>query len=229
MTRGISAIDARRQDGGATTRARPTAGRAGRRAAGAALALLTVAAGCGGDSPLVNFDAAAPEVPFIDQYDPAGKDARYDGTEYCGPALLAGIARARGQGGSLTDAALITLLAGVAGTAPDGTSGNGMIAALRWLGMETGASAGADLGWVDDQLAAGHDVIANGDYYAIPGREKPGLHAGHYIAVTAARDGWAAYRVTDPAGGGDVRWLTDTQLQTFILSHPQGGFTISAW
>src|SRR5215813_10085156 len=93
---------------------------------------------CGGSE---SFDAKAPDVPFIDQYNPAGKDAHYDGTEYCGPAVLAGIAKTRGQSAGLSDADLVNRLARTAGTDPrTGTTGNGMIAALRSLGMQTDAS-----------------------------------------------------------------------------------------
>ena len=183
---------------------------------------------CGGSSS-ENFDAKAPDVPYIDQYNPAGKDARYDGTENCGPAVLAGMAKARGLSAGLSDAALINHLAQVAGTDPrSGTTGNGMIAALHSLGMQTDATAGANLPWIDNQLASGHDVIANGDFYSVPGRENPNLHAGHYIAITAAMDGWSSYKVTDPADG-KVTSMTDSQIEKFIRSHPQGGFTISGW
>ncbi len=78
-----------------------------------------------------SYDATAPEVPFIDQYDPAGRDASYDGTENCGPAIVAGIAKARGQSFNLSDASLITLLGAIAGTGPNGTTGHGMIDALQ--------------------------------------------------------------------------------------------------
>ena len=37
------------------------------------------------------------------------------------------------------------------------------------------------------------------DFYAVPGRENPGLHAGHYVAITGAGDGWSVYEVPDPA------------------------------
>ena len=103
-----------------------------------------------------------------------------------------------------------------------------MIDGLDWLGYETSASAGSDLDWIDDELAAGHDVIANGDYYAIPGREQPGRHSGHYIAIMAVRDDWSVYDVMDPAGK-TVTSLEDWELDNFITSHPQGGFTIAAW
>jgi len=187
---------------------------------------LALAAACGGASS-EQFDARAPDVPYVDQYNPAGKYAGYDGTENCGPALLAGMAKERRQTGGLNDAALVDWFAGIAGTNDVGTTGHGMIAALEWMGLRTDANPGGDLDWIDDELANGHDVIANGDFYSLPGHQRSGVHSGHYIAVTAARDGWSSYRVTDPAGG--VTFLSDLQLQTFIVSHPQGGFTISAW
>ena len=183
---------------------------------------------CGGASSEL-FDAKAPDVPFIDQYSPAGKSARYDGTEYCGLAVLAGIAKGRGLSAGLSDADLVNRLAGVAGTDPRaGTTGNGMIAALRYLGMRTDAVPGADLNWIDDQLVSGHDVIGQGDFYSVPGRENPGLRAGHYIAITAASGGWRSYKVTDPADG-KVTSMTDSQIKKFIASAPGGGFTISTW
>jgi hypothetical protein len=235
MARGSSALEVERQAGRSRTR-RWTYRRA--------FALLLLALGaCGGAGPghvdapaqqaappaVQTYDAQAPDVPFIDQLHPAGADASYDGTEYCGPALLAGIAKARGATFGLVDADLVQFLAVIASTDPaTGTTGNGMIFALTSLGLQTDASKGADLSWVDAELAAGHDVLANGNYYAVPGREQPGLKSGHYIAVTAAADGWTRYRVTDPADG-KVTSLTDEQLWTFVTSHPEGGFTLSAW
>lgn len=192
------------------------------------IAALLLAAACGG-SPFDRYDAKAPDVPFIDQFNPAGKGPFYDGSEYCGPALLAGIAKTRGLSSGMSDADLVSVLAYMAGTDPaTGTTGNGMIAALEAMGMHTDANQGGDLEWIDDELASGHDVIANGDFYSVPGRENPGLHAGHYIAITAARNGWSSYKVTDPADP-KVTSMTDTQVEKFIRSHPQGGFTISAW
>jgi len=181
---------------------------------------------CGGSE---QFDAKAPDVPFIDQYNPAGKDAHYDGTEYCGPAILAGIAKARGLSAGLSDAALVNRLAQVAGTDPrTGSTGNGIIAGLNYLGMRTDASRGADRHWINDQLTSGHDIIALGDFYSVPGRENPGRHSGHYIAITAAMDGWTSYQVTDPADQ-KVTSMTGAQIEKFVGAAPQGGFTISAW
>ena len=188
------------------------------------LALLLLAA-CGG-SP--DFDARAPDVPFVDQLNPAGKDAFYDGSMNCGPAVLAGIAKGQGRSGGLNDASLINEFAYVTGTSLQGTTGHGMIAGLGLLGMNSDAVAGADLDWIDDELLAGHDVIANGDYYSVPGREDSTRHSGHYIAITAVGNNWSIYRVMDPASS-QVTSMTDAQLVKFITSHPMGGFTISAW
>ena len=194
----------------------------------AAIAALLFAAACGG-SLLDHYDARAKDVPFVDQFNPAGKGPDYDGSEYCGPAILAGIAKSRGLASGMSDADLIEVLAYIAGTDPaTGTTGYGMIAALESMGMQTDANQGGDLDWIDDELAAGHDVIANGNFYSVPGRENPALHAGHYIAITAARGGWSSYQVTDPADP-KVTSMTDTQVETFIRNHPQGGFTLSAW
>jgi hypothetical protein len=190
------------------------------------LLVLAVAAACG--SPAEQFDAKAPDVPFVDQLNPAGKDRYYDGTEYCGPAVLAGIAKGHGLTEGLTDAALIMVFVEVAGTNDHGTTGNGMIAALEWMGMETTATQGANLEWIDDELAAGHDVIAIGDYYSLPNHADPGLVSGHYIAVTGVHDDWSVYEVMDPAGSS-LHSLDDWQLEAFIESAPDGGFTISAW
>jgi hypothetical protein len=188
---------------------------------------LLFAPACGGPS-ITNYDARAPDVPFISQYNPAGKDATYDGSEFCGPAVLAGVARAHHLGAGMSDAALIEEIAIVAGTQGDGTTGHGMLAGLAWLGMQSDANAGSDLDWVDSELTQGHDVIANGDFYAVPGRENPNLHSGHYMAITGVGNGWSMYKVTDPASS-DVAYLTDVELDKFISSNPQGGFTLSGW
>jgi len=195
------------------------------RPAPAIIVFALAAAACGG-SP--EYDAKALEVPFVDQYDPAGKGPLYDGSMNCGPALLAGIAKAQGMTTGYTDAEVVVELAEVAGTDEDGTTGHGMIAALEWMGMQTDASPGADLYWIDDELTAGHVVIANGDYYSLPGREDPVKVAGHYIAVTGVYDDWSTYEVVDPAERNCTA-LADWQLATFIENATEGGFTISAW
>ena len=217
----------------------------GQKARAAWAAALVLMGACGGapgeqsdapaqplDPPTEQFDALAPAVPFVDQDHPAGADASYDGSQNCGPALLAGIAKSRNDTFGRADAQLVELLATIAGTSPeDGTTGFGMIFVLRVLGMRTAATPGANMDFIHAELAAGHVVIACGDYYAVPShaQEHPGGHSSHYIAVTGASGGWSRYRVTDPADAKDTS-LTDAELETYIRSGPDGGgFTISAW
>src|SRR5262249_6193734 len=127
------------------------------------LALAALVAAC---HSTTTYDAKAPAVPFIDQNDPQGHDELYDGSEDCGPAVLAAIAKGHGMSDGRSDAAIVVELAEVMGTGDDGTSGYGMLDGLAFLGFETGANPGCDLDWIDDELAAGHDVVANGDYWA---------------------------------------------------------------
>jgi hypothetical protein len=177
-----------------------------------------------------SLSANAKPLPWVSQYDPTGKDANYlNGAENCGPAVLAMIAKANGKEPvGTTDATFISNEMKIAGTNAQGTTGNGMIAALQDMGMQTAANPGGDLNWINSQLQQGHEVIANGDFYSVPGHTDPKLVAGHYIAVTGVNQG--VYTVSDPAAK-DATPITMTadQLQAFIAAHPQGGFTIATW
>jgi peptidase C39-like protein len=169
----------------------------------------------------------AKPLPYINQYNPVGKDASYtNGAENCGPAILAMIAKSRGQTGGLADAQLVNQVGRTAGTTGAGTTGNGMIAGLQALGMQTAAAPGADMNFINSQLAQGHEVISNGDFYSVPTHADPNLTAGHYIAVTGVNNG--VYTVVDPADP-TIHSMTAQQLQSFIASHPQGGFSLGAW
>jgi hypothetical protein len=171
--------------------------------------------------------ADAGAVPFVDQYNPIGKDAAYtNGIANCGPAVMAMIAKAAGQDGGLTDAQLINRLGEIGGTTAKGTSGNGMIAIAESLGKNTAAREGADLNWINQELASGHRVIANGDFYSVPGRVDPALASGHYLMITGYENG--KYNVVDPADG-NVRQMDANQMQAYILNQPEGGFAISVW
>jgi len=183
--------------------------------------------GDAGPAPDRGFVARAPPLPWVGQEHPVGENANYrNGPENCGPAVLAMLARLRKLYPNLSDADLIMLLAKLAGTTDHGTTGNGMIAALHEMGFQTEASKGADLNWIDQQLALGHEVIANGDFYSVPGRENPKLQAGHYIAITANENG--QYTIDDPEDP-NVHTMSAAQLKKFIASHPQGGFALAAW
>jgi len=177
-----------------------------------------------------SLSANAKPLPWVSQYDPTGKDASYlNGTENCGPAVLAMIAKANGKEPmGTTDASFISNEMKIAGTNAQGTTGNGMIAALQDMGMQTAANPGGDLNWINSQLQQGHEVIANGDFYSVPGHTDPSLVAGHYVAVTGVNNG--VYTISDPAAKNATPiTMTADQLQAFIAAHPQGGFTIATW
>jgi peptidase C39-like protein len=174
-------------------------------------------------------DANAKQLTPISQMDPAGaKDGTYTNAAMnCGPTVLAMIGKANGlEPAGMTDAAYINQLGTEASTTAKGTTGNGMIAALNDMGFQTAANKGGDLNWINNQLAAGHDVIANGDYYSLPGHTDPNLVAGHYVAVTGVNGGM--YTVDDPANGTQLQ-LSAQQLSDFIAHHPEGGFTLATW
>jgi hypothetical protein len=142
------------------------------------------------------------------------------------------VARKIGYGEGMTDAQLVEDLAQVAGTTGEGTSGNGIIAMYEHMGLETEATPGADLAWINAQLDQGRYITALGDYYQVPGRVDAAQTAGHYIDVTDYREATkkreAAYVVRDPADR-TVRRMSVAELQSYITSAPTGGFAIAAW
>lgn len=172
--------------------------------------------------------AADKQLTGISQMNPTGANANYTNAAMnCGPTVLAMIGDAYGKKpDGMTDAAYINQLGTLAKTTGAGTTGNGMIAALNDMGFQTAANKGGDLNWINDQLAQGHQVIANGDYYSINGHTSPDQEAGHYVAVTAY-DG-TNYKVADPATG-NVITMSPTELANFVAHHPEGGFTLATW
>lgn len=167
-------------------------------------------------------------VPFINQYAPTGAAAGYDGTMNCGPAAAAMMARSVGYEPQLNDAELVNKLAAVGGTDPTkGTTGNGMIAMFEEMGLQTAASEGADLAWIQNQVQSGKFVTALGDFYEVPGRENSNLSAGHYLTIIGMDRQTGDFQVMDSASS-QVQSLTAAQLSNFINSLPEGGFAISA-
>jgi hypothetical protein len=164
-------------------------------------------------------------VARVDQYNPVGEKAGYDGTVNCGPAVMTMIAKAEGFQPKASEAQLIGQFAQIAQTDVGGTSGNGLIACAEAMGLQTAAAEGADMAFVDSALNAGKYVIANGDYYAMAPHDEPSLSAGHYVLVHGI-NGDGLYMVNDPADA-NVSTVSRDALMGFVLSHPQGGFVIS--
>jgi hypothetical protein len=177
----------------------------------------------------------ANHLQWIGQMAPTGAATDYNGLMNCGPAAGAMIARDIGFEfePKMTDAALVNRLAEIGQTSPTlGTTGNGMLAMYEEMGLETAATRGADMDWINSQLSAGRYVTALGDYYAVPERLDDSKTAGHYLALTGYheatpnKDAW--YAISDPAASSVDR-MTAAQLQSFITSAPEGGFAISCW
>jgi peptidase C39-like protein len=182
----------------------------------------------GGPPEVTGRKGPAGKDPWISQIAPDGADESYkNGDQNCAPAVAAMVARNIGFGKDMTDAKLITELGTVGGTTAQGTSGNGLIAMFEHMGMQTNATPGPDLGWMQQELQAGHHVAVLGDYYEVPNHQQDGATSGHYLDVTGmTKEG--NFLVNDPADPSTSE-LTAAQMQKFIASAPNGGFAISAW
>lgn len=165
-------------------------------------------------------------VPYISQYTPVGADGAYkNGEENCGPAVMAMIAREHGMGKGVDDADLISQLGKVGQTDATGTSGNGLVAMADQLGLKSDAKQGADSNWVVSQLQQGKDVIANGDFFALPQHGDANQTSPHFILLTGV-DASGNITVKDPADPA-VKTITKDQLDAFNRAHPDGGYNIS--
>src|SRR5205823_6475302 len=162
----------------------------------------------------------------IPQDNPVGAGLGYkNGEENCGPTVMAMIAREHGVGGNLNDADLITSLGKTGHTDANGTTGNGLIAIADQMGLKTAAEPGANSQWVVSQLAQGKDVVANGDYYALPQHADANQTSPHFILLTGL-DANGNITVKDPADP-KVKTITPGQLDQYNAAHPAGGFNIA--
>lgn len=165
-------------------------------------------------------------APYINQLTPELRPPQYQGQEYCGPTVMAMIARQRGLAEGVPDSQLIEQFARIGGTSQQtGTTGQGMIAIGQQMGLQSRASKGADFNFIDAELAQGRPVVALGDFYSLPPHADPGKDAGHYILVQS-RDALGNYRVSDPQTD-KVTVLTQDALRSYMNGLPTGGFALS--
>jgi peptidase C39-like protein len=176
---------------------------------------------------LAQIGAGTGAAPYINQLNPVGRPPQYQGEMYCGPTAMAMIARARGLGVGETDGQLIERFARIGGTTDQGTSGNGMIAIGQELGLNTRAAPGADLRFINAELAQGRTVVAQGDFWALPEHADPDKTSGHYLLVQG-QDAAGNYRVSDPQTSKVMAITADT-LSNYMQALPAGGFSISFW
>jgi LysM repeat protein len=167
-------------------------------------------------------------VAWIGQMKPAGADGDYqNAAQNCGPAVMAMLARKHGLAGQgMDDADLITALGKVGQTTDKGTTGNGLIAMADQMGIKSEAAPGANSSWVLSQLQQGKDVVANGDYWALPNHLDGGRDTSpHYILLTGI-DANGNIKVEDPMDP-NLRAITPDQLDMYTREHPEGGFNIA--
>jgi hypothetical protein len=138
---------------------------------------------------------------------------------------MAMIARSMGYGSNMTDAQLINNLGAVGGTSSAGTSINGIVAMANQIGANADVHGPqADLSWMDQSLAAGKKIVANGNYYDEPGHGSG--DSGHYIDVVGkTSDG--NYIVEDPADPNE-HTFTPAQMAAFINGNTtNGGYCVA--
>jgi hypothetical protein len=165
------------------------------------------------------------QVPWISQLNPSGSEFGYsNATANCGPASMAMIARANGWGTGLSDAQLINQLGAIGGTTAEGTSINGIAAMAQAMGKGADIQGLPELGtqgmlnWVDQSLAAGKNIVANGDFYSEPGRDPSQGPSGHYIDVVG-KDENGNYKIRDP-WSKEITTMTPDQLINFLKNNP---------
>jgi hypothetical protein len=87
---------------------------------------------------------------------------------------------------------------------------------------------GANTAWIAEQLKAGKQVVANGDYYAMGDHNRAKVGAGgHYVAVVG-QDEAGNFLVNDPADAKyNPKAFTASELATFISSNTNGGYQVA--
>ena len=169
------------------------------------------------------------EVPYISQMSSEGSEDDWNASSNCGPTSMAMIARAFGLGGGMSDGALVDSLGVSAGVGADGVGYTGVMTMAGSLGLESSWNAGSDVKWIEQQLAQGNLIAANGDRSVTLENESPpgasgSASGGHWIVVTGMTpDG--NFLVQDPST--TCRVLTPSELSRFLAANSNGGYAVS--
>lgn len=132
---------------------------------------------------------------------------------------------------------LVTTLGKIAQTDAEGSSPNGIIDAAAAMGLDVDQSevkfdqnfdpkarnngSSFDQGWLDNQLAAGKSVVANGAFMVENPKTGEQELSGHYVTV-AGKNADGTYAVVDP-WDGKAKNMTAAQLERFIEANDVNG------
>lgn len=169
------------------------------------------------------------DVPYISQMSSEGSEDDWNASSNCGPTSMAMIARAFGLGDGMSDGTLVNSLGRSAGVGSAGVGYAGMMTMAGSLGLETSSNPGSDVRWIEQQLAQGNLVAANGNRSVTLQNESPpgasgSASGGHWIVVTGMTpDG--NFRVQDPST--TCRVLTPSELSRFLAANSHGGYAVS--
>ena len=169
------------------------------------------------------------EVPYISQMSSEGSEDDWNASSNCGPASMAMIARAFGFGEGMSDGALVNSLGTAAGVGAEGTGYACVMTMASSLGLESQSNAGSDVAWIDEQLAQGNLVAANGNRSVTLENESPpyasGTASGGHWIVVCGKTPDGNYLVKDPSTTCSV--LTPAELSRFLASNAHGGYAVS--
>ena len=157
------------------------------------------------------------ETPYINQMHPGGADQSYlNGAHNCAPTSLAMIAEHFGLGQGETDAQFITELMKDAGTTGQGTTVEGIEAAVTELGLQQTVKRAPEdpptMDWLREQLAAGKEIEVCG-----MAMDRNGFPAGGHAMVLLGVDAQGNFIVNDPGrDDGERNMYSEAKLRTFL-------------
>ncbi|MFB1482494.1 C39 family peptidase [Corallococcus sp. RDP092CA] len=168
-------------------------------------------------------------VPSIKQMSSEGTEDDWNQQSNCGPTTMAMILKGYGIGTDLSDGAFINQLGQGVGITSAGVGYADIQQMAANNGLSSEVNAGTDVGWIQQQLAAGNLVAVNGESHVMLQNESPpftsgSFSGGHWIAVTGMTPE-GNFIVHDPSS--TVTELTPSELQRFLGEHQYGGFSVA--
>ncbi|MFP2931414.1 papain-like cysteine protease family protein [Pyxidicoccus sp. 3LG] len=163
-------------------------------------------------------------IPHIQQLRPEGANESYvNGASFCGPAVVAMLARGANRAGGLTDARLIQeLAAGL--VSRNGASPQDLVKMLARVNLPLGGPALASSykdSELQQHLRQGHKLMAQVESVD----PKTGERSAHYILVRGMTPE-GNYRISDPLAGGQQEMSPQRLRRLVSRAPPDGGMLI---